>query len=89
MNIVMWLVAGGLFGWITYARFQMNEDRGLIVAALIGVGTAYFGGSVLAPMFGANPVPAGEFSLLALLAASVTAIASLTIAHMFHKRFGF
>ena len=89
MNIVVWLVAGGLFGWITYARFGMNEDRGLIVSALIGVGTAYFGGSILAPIFGANPVPGGEFSLLALLAASVTSIAALTVADLFYKRFGF
>ena len=89
MNLIMWLVAGGLFGWITFARFGMNAERGLIVSALIGVGTAYFGGSVLAPLFGAYPLAAGEFSLLALLAASVTAIASLTVAHMFYERFGF
>ena len=88
MNLALWLTAGAIFGWITHARFGMNVGRGLIVSALIGVGAAFFGARVLAPLFGTAPLATGDFSFLALLLACVTAIASLMIADLIYERFG-
>jgi uncharacterized membrane protein YeaQ/YmgE (transglycosylase-associated protein family) len=89
MNLAMWLTAGAIFGWITYARFGMNAGRGLIVSTLIGVGAAFFGANVIAPLFGTPPLMSGDFSLIALLLASVTAVASLMLADLVYERFGF
>ena len=87
MNVVLWLLAGAAIGWISHSVLNLNGARGLIVSAIIGVGGAFFGGHVLAPMFGSSEV-AGGFSLLALLVASTTALACAFLGDMLYERFG-
>lgn len=89
MNVMIWMVAGGIVGWLACTRLRLNVARGLVVSAVIGVGGAFFGGHVLAPLFGASVPEAGAFSPFALLVAAATAIGCLTISDMMYKRFGF
>ena len=86
MNVVLWLLAGAAIGWISHSALHLNGARGLIVSAIIGVGGAFFGGHVLAPMFGSEV--AGGFSLLALFVASITALSCAFLSDMLYERFG-
>ena len=89
MNTFIWLLAGGVLAWIAFATLRMNNARGLIVSIVIGGMSAYFGGTVLAPLFGsAGPAPGG-FAPFALLVAAGTAGACLLISDMVYERFGF
>ena len=88
MNVVIWVVAGALFGWCAYAFFAKNTTRGLLISLIIGVVGAFFGGHVLGPMLGAGAAHPGDFSLFALVTASATAIASLAITDMLYEQFG-
>lgn len=87
MNVVLWLLAGAAIGWISYSALHLNGGRGLIVSAIIGVGGAFFGGHVLAPMFGSSEA-AGAFSLFALVVASATALSCSFLSDMLYERFG-
>ena len=87
MNVVLWLLAGAGIGWFGYSALHLNGARGLIVSAVIGGGGAFFGGHVLAPIFGPSEV-AGAFSMLALLVASVTALSCAYLSDMLYERFG-
>ena len=87
MNVVLWLLAGAAIGWIGYSALHLNGGRGLFVSAIIGVGGAFFGGHVLAPMLG-SPEVAGGFSLLALIVASVTALSCAFLGDILYERFG-
>jgi uncharacterized membrane protein YeaQ/YmgE (transglycosylase-associated protein family) len=87
MNVVLWLLAGAAIGWFGHSALHLNGARGLIVSAIIGVGGAFFGGHVLAPMFGSSEV-AGAFSLLALFVASATALSCAFLSDMLYERFG-
>ena len=87
MNVVVWLLAGAAIGWIGYSVLHLNGGRGLIVSAIIGVGGAFFGGHILAPLFGSSEV-AGAFSLFALFVASATALSCAFLGDMLYERFG-
>ena len=87
MNVILWLLAGGIVGWIACSGMNMNKSRGLIISAIIGVAGGFFGGHILAPMVGTIH-EAGAFNPVALLMAIVGAIACVTISDMMHKRFG-
>jgi uncharacterized membrane protein YeaQ/YmgE (transglycosylase-associated protein family) len=89
MNVVIWMVAGGVVGWLACTLLHLNVSRGLVVSAVIGVASAFFGGHVLAPIFGAAAAEAGTFSPFALLVAAATAIGCLTISDMMYERFKF
>jgi uncharacterized membrane protein YeaQ/YmgE (transglycosylase-associated protein family) len=89
MNVVIWIVAGGIVGWLACTTLHLNVSRGLVVSAVIGIAGAFFGGHVLAPIFGAAAPEPGAFSPFALLVAGASAIGCLTISDMMYERFGF
>ena len=88
MNIAMWVLAGGITGWIGYAALGANADRGLVVSIIIGMVGGFFGGHVLAPMFGTAVANATEFSPFALFIAGASAAGCLTLSNMIHNRYG-
>lgn len=87
MNVVLWLLAGAAVGWLGYSAFHLNLARGLVVSAIIGVGGAFFGGHVIAPLVASSDV-AGAFNLLSLVVASASAMLCLSASDMFYERFG-
>lgn len=89
MNVVLWILAGGLVGWVGCSALHVNAARGLVVAAIIGIVGAFFGGHVLAPIFNGAVVEPGAFSPFALLIACATAIGCTVISDMMYDRFGF
>jgi uncharacterized membrane protein YeaQ/YmgE (transglycosylase-associated protein family) len=89
VNIVLWGLAGGVAGWIAFSVIGFNEKQGLLASVIIGMVGGFVGGNILAPMFGAGAVSAGEFNPFSLFVAFASATAILTISNMVHKRLGF
>jgi uncharacterized membrane protein YeaQ/YmgE (transglycosylase-associated protein family) len=87
MNVALWIVAGGVLGWFGQAYLKKNAARGLIVAVIIGAVGAFFGGQVLAPIFGSAADP-GAFMPFALVVACASAIGCLIVSDMMYERFG-
>lgn len=84
MNIMIWLLAGGVAGWIGYSYVKFNEDRGMMVSVILGMVGGFFGGKVIAPMLGA----ANDFSLFSVVVALASAAACLTIGNLVSTRYG-
>jgi uncharacterized membrane protein YeaQ/YmgE (transglycosylase-associated protein family) len=87
MNIAIWILAGGVLGWASFALLKTNE-RGKIGAILLGMFGAFFGGNVMAPMLGAITDTPNDFSAFSLTIALVGATAFLTISNLLSRRFG-
>jgi len=88
MNIAMWVLAGGILGWIGYAYLKVNEDRGLVISIIIGVVGGFFGGNVLAPMLGTVVDTPNDFSLFAMAVALASAAGCLAIGNLVSNRYG-
>jgi len=88
MNIMIWLLAGGIAGWVGFSYLKFNEDRGLIISIIIGVVGGFFGGNVLAPMFGAVVDAANTFSPFSMVVALAGATGCLAIANLVSTRYG-
>lgn len=89
MNVVIWMLAGGIVGWIACASLHLNASRGLVISAIIGMAGAFFGGHILTPIFSTTVAEAGGFSPFALVVAVASALACLSISDMLYERFGF
>jgi len=87
MNIALWILAGGILGWIGYAFLGYNENRAKMVPILIGAAGGFVGGKVVAPMFTAVAVPA-NFSMAALIIAAAVAAAFLAAGNFAYNRWG-
>ena len=88
MNIMIWVLAGGVAGWVGYTYMRFNEDRGMIVSIIIGVVGGFFGGNVLAPMLGAVTDTPNSFSLFSLVVAMAAAAGCLAIGNLISRRYG-
>lgn len=88
MNIMIWLLAGGVAGWIGHSYMRFNKDRGVIVSMIIGMIGGFFGGNVLAPMLGAPVDAANSFSPFCLAVALAAAAGCLAIGNLLSSRYG-
>jgi uncharacterized membrane protein YeaQ/YmgE (transglycosylase-associated protein family) len=88
MNIAMWVVAGGILGWIGYSILNVNRERGMVISVIIGVLGGFFGGNVLAPMLGAVTDTPNDFSLFSMVIATTSAAACLAIGSLVSNRYG-
>jgi uncharacterized membrane protein YeaQ/YmgE (transglycosylase-associated protein family) len=86
MNILLWMVAGGILGWLAWKLLKANKERGVLVSVNIGVVGAFFGGYGLAPLFANGALTPGEFSPFAFVLACASAIGCLAISDMAYQR---
>ena len=88
MNIAMWVLAGGVVGWMGYTILKVNAKRGLIISIIIGVIGGFFGGNVLAPMLGAVTDMPNNFNLFSMVIALGSAAGCLGIGNLLSSRYG-
>lgn len=88
MNIVMWVLAGGILGWAGCAYWGFNQERGKIISMIIGAMGGFVGGKMIAPMFTAVAAVPDAFSISALFFAAAVAAAFLAVGNLVHSRWG-
>ena len=88
METLVWLVAGGLIGWLSYSYLGFNQARGVAVTMVIGAGGALVGAQVIAPRFMAATTPSSDLSLPLMLFALGASVGSLVLGNMLHRRWG-
>lgn len=88
MNFAMWVLAGGVLGWIGFAYFKANSERGMVLSVIIGAVGGLLGGNVLAPMLGAVADAPNDFSMFSLLIAMASAAACLALGDLVSDRYG-
>lgn len=89
MNVMTWILTGGIAGWLGYSYMKLNVDRGMTLSVIIGMLGGFFGGDVLAPMLGAVLNAANDFSLFSMVVALASAAACLTLGNVVAERYGF
>jgi uncharacterized membrane protein YeaQ/YmgE (transglycosylase-associated protein family) len=77
INFIIWIIAGGLVGWV--ASMIMRGRRGPIADVIVGIIGAFVGGYLLTPLFHVSTINQGNFSLPALLVSLGGAIILLII----------
>jgi uncharacterized membrane protein YeaQ/YmgE (transglycosylase-associated protein family) len=79
MNLIIWLVVGGLVGWVASMLMRTNAQQGLLLNVVVGIVGAFLGGLLLAPMFGTGTINSNDFSLPSLGVSLLGAVILLAI----------
>jgi len=85
MNLIIWLVVGGLIGWIASIIMRTDGQQGLFLNIVVGIIGALLGGFLLAPLFGTGTINQGDFSLSGLLVSLVGAVILLAIVNLVRR----
>ena len=83
MNILIWLIVGGIIGWL--ASVIMRTQEGLLLNIIVGIVGALLGGWLISPLVGASTINQGNFSLAGLGVSLLGAIILLAIVNLFRS----
>jgi uncharacterized membrane protein YeaQ/YmgE (transglycosylase-associated protein family) len=86
MNWIVWLVVGGVIGWIASLIMKTDAQQGLFLNIVVGIVGAMIGGWLLSPMVGAGTLNQGDFSLPGLFVSLVGAVILLFIVNLIRRR---
>jgi uncharacterized membrane protein YeaQ/YmgE (transglycosylase-associated protein family) len=85
MNLIIWLVIGGLLGWVASLIMRTDAQQGVLLNVVVGIVGALLGGWFISPMVGVPTINQGAFSLGALLVSLVGAIILLAIVNLVRR----
>lgn len=85
MNFIIWIVIGGLLGWVASMIMRTDAQQGTILNIVVGIVGALVGGWLLAPMFGTGTINQSDFSLPSLLVSLLGAVVLLGIVNLFRR----
>jgi uncharacterized membrane protein YeaQ/YmgE (transglycosylase-associated protein family) len=86
MSFILWIVVGGLLGWVASMIMGTNDQQGKLLNIVVGIIGAFLSGLLLAPMLGTGTINQGDFSVGSLLVSLVGAVVLLAIVGFFRKR---
>lgn len=86
MNLIIWLVVGGLIGWIASLIMRTDAQQGIFLNVVVGIVGALLGGWLLSPLFGTPTINQNDFSLSGLLVSLLGAIILLAIVNLVRRR---
>ncbi|HUP25161.1 MAG TPA: GlsB/YeaQ/YmgE family stress response membrane protein [Thermoanaerobaculia bacterium] len=85
MNLIIWLVVGGLLGWLASLIMKTDSQQGIILNVVVGIIGALIAGFVLTPMFGEGTINSGDFSAMGLILSLVGSIVLLAIVNLVRR----
>ena len=82
MNLILWIVIGGVIGWLASLVMKTDRQQGIFLNIVVGVIGALLGGWVLAPFFGTGTINQSDFSIGSLLISFLGAVILLAIVNL-------
>jgi uncharacterized membrane protein YeaQ/YmgE (transglycosylase-associated protein family) len=85
MNFIIWIVVGGILGWLASMVMRTDAQQGMLLNVIVGIVGALLGGWLLAPLFGTGTINQNDFSISSLLVSFLGAIVLLAIVNLLRR----
>ena len=85
MNFIIWLVVGGIIGWLASMVMRTDAQQGVLLNVVVGIIGAVLGGWLISPLVGAGTINQNDFSLAGLIVSFLGAVILLAIVNLFRR----
>jgi uncharacterized membrane protein YeaQ/YmgE (transglycosylase-associated protein family) len=85
MNFIIWLIVGGIIGWIASMIMRTDAQQGIVLNVVVGIIGSLLAGWLITPLIGGSTINQGNFSLGGLLISLLGAIVLLAIVNLFRR----
>ena len=85
MNFIIWLIVGGLIGWVASMIMKTDAQQGMILNVVVGIVGSMLGGLLIAPLLGTGTINQNDFSIMGLLASLIGAVILLAIVNLVRR----
>ena len=83
MNVIVWLVVGGVIGWA--ASSIMRTQESMLLNVVVGIVGAALGGWFLSPLVGVSTINQSNFSVPSLLVSFLGAVILLAVVNLVRR----
>lgn len=84
MGILVWLIVGGVCGWLASIIMRTDAQQGILLNVVVGIVGALLAGFVVSPMLGIGTINQG-ISLATFGVSLIGAIILLAIVNLFRR----
>lgn len=86
INFIVWIIVGGLLGWIASMIMRTDSQQGPLLNIIVGIVGAFLAGLVIAPLLNqGGTINQGDFSLSGLLISLLGAVVLLAIVNLIRR----
>ena len=84
MGIIVWLIVGGIIGWLASLVMKTDGQQGILLNIIVGIIGAFIGGWI-GPMLGLGGGINGGITVMSLIVSLIGAIILLAIVNLFRR----
>ncbi len=84
INFIVWLVVGGIIGWVASMIMRTDAQQGTLLNIVVGIVGAFLAGWLLTPLFGVPSIN-DSFSVAAMLLSLGGAVILLAIVNLVRR----
>jgi uncharacterized membrane protein YeaQ/YmgE (transglycosylase-associated protein family) len=88
MNFILWLVVGGLIGWVASKIMGTDAQQGIVLNVVVGIVGAMLGGWLLSPWLGVATINQDALNAPALAVSLLGAVLLLALVRLVRGRSG-
>lgn len=84
MNFIIWLIMGGIVGWLASLVMRTDGQQGILLNVVVGIVGAFLGGLLISPLLGVGTINEG-ISIASIGVSLLGAIILLAIINLFRR----
>lgn len=84
MGIIVWLIVGGVVGWLASIIMRTDAQQGILLNVIVGIVGALLAGFIISPLLGVGTINEGV-TLSTFLVSLVGAVILLAIVNLFRR----
>ena len=85
MNFIIWLIIGGVVGWLASIIMRTDGQQGILLNIIVGIVGAFLGGLLISPLIGAGTINNSGLSVTTFLVSLGGAVILLAIVNLFRR----
>ena len=86
MGITLWLVIGGIIGWLASIVMRTDGSQGIFLNIVVGIVGSFLGGWLISPLIGAGTINSGDISIAGLFVSFLGAVVLLAIVNLITRK---
>jgi uncharacterized membrane protein YeaQ/YmgE (transglycosylase-associated protein family) len=84
MSFLIWLIVGGICGWLASLIMRTDGQQGIILNIVVGIVGAFLAGWLISPMIGVGTINEG-ITIGSIMVSLLGAIILLAIVNLFRR----
>ena len=85
ISFIIWIVVGGLLGWIASMIMRTDNQQGTFLNIVVGIVGAVVAGWFISPLVGVSTINQGNFSLAAMAVSLIGAVVLLGVVNLLRR----